>query len=176
MQAPTTNISSGTPKLLCAGIEHTIPADPKLRTHLLKQLCTEHGGNHKVLARYIASPVPRSYHKFCIGAPATGADAEAHQSAPLADCTQHRHLFDPEGNLHCVLPSLVGFGKAAGLPYPKNLCQVLDGSKAQCNGWRSEMELVVSPDGTLHQAFARNTEAANCSLPTSSHSCNGVTV
>ena len=94
MQAPTTNISSGTPKLLCAGIEHTIPADPKLRTHLLEQLCTEHGGNHKVLARYIASPVPRSYHRFRIG-------------AALADCIQHRHLFGPEGNLHCVPPSVV---------------------------------------------------------------------
>ena len=138
VQAPTASIDGSTSKLLCAGIEHTVPDDPKLRSALLQQLCTEHGGNHKVLARYLASPVPRTYCKFRIG-----ADAEAHRSAPLADCTQHQHLFDPDGNLHCVTQSVSTFGSLAGLPHPKNLGQVLNGSQAQCNGRRTELELIV---------------------------------
>ena len=132
-------------KVLCGNddTEYTIPAEPKLRSELAKQLCAEYGGSYTVLSRYFAKPLDgRIYAQFKFKAPATATS-----------CTDHRHLFDPDGNLHCVLPSVIGFGAAAGLQHPRDLHQVLDGSQSQCNGWRTDLELVVSLDGTLHQAF-----------------------
>jgi hypothetical protein len=67
--------------------EYTIPAEPKLRSELAKQLCAEYGGNYTVLSRYFAKPLDgRIYAQFKFKAPAT-----------VTSCTDHRHLFDPVG-------------------------------------------------------------------------------
>jgi hypothetical protein len=57
--------------------------------------------------------------------------------------TGHRHLFDAQGHLHCVLPDTVEFGATVGLPHPKNLYKVLNGAQTQLLGWRSSITLVV---------------------------------
>ena len=95
------------------GSEHTVPADSKLRLQLAKQLSAQYGGHQKVLSRYLGTPVDgKVYHQFKLKA----------NTAPVRSvCTQHRHLFDPDGNLHCLLPSVTHFGQAAGLLHPKNL-------------------------------------------------------
>ena len=47
------------------GSEHTIPAAPKLRAQLAKQLCADCGGSQIVLSRYFAKPVDgKCYGQF----------------------------------------------------------------------------------------------------------------
>ena len=52
------------------------------------------------------------------GTPATPTAAAAHP------CAGHRHLFSPDGDLHCVVPNNNKFGQSVGLAHPKNLGQV----------------------------------------------------
>ena len=54
-------------KVLCGNddTEYTIPAEPKLRSELAKQLCAEYGGSYTVLSRYFAKPLDgRIYAQF----------------------------------------------------------------------------------------------------------------
>ena len=71
------------------GSEHTVPAEPKLRVQLAKQLCADYGESQKVLSRYFAKPVDgKCYGQFKF-------QVNTVNKAPT--CTEHCHLFDPEG-------------------------------------------------------------------------------
>jgi hypothetical protein len=127
---------------------YMIPLIGTARSELAQQLCARFGGNHTVLLRYMSKPADgRCYNQFKI------ASVSHHQ-----DCAAHRHLFDPDGGLCCVLPDVLAFGKSLGMTHPHNLYPVLNGSQQQCNGWRTEIELLISPEGVFQQAFARNSE------------------
>jgi hypothetical protein len=120
---------------------HQIPYAPEARTALARQLCFLHGGSPIALGRLLSKPVDSMQYM------------SMEIRGPKQSCDDHRHLFDAEGNLHCVLPNAVQFGIRAGLVHGKNLTPVLTGNQAQCRGWRSKLDLLVSPKGQIVQAF-----------------------
>jgi hypothetical protein len=149
-RTPTPRVAREQPefKIIIDSIEYMIPVDLKARSELAKRLCGEPtAGNHKSLYRLMLSPVDgKCYKDFKF------------QSIGPPDCSNHRHMFDGDGGLHCILPNVIEFGRSVGMTHPRNLHQVLNGTQSQCNGWRTSLELLLSPEGAPQQAFARNTE------------------
>ena len=128
---------------------HDIPRDAQARIALARRLCQDHGGSVNVLGKLLSKPVDSMvYNSLEI-------------RGPKGSCDSHRHLFDAEGSLHCFLPNAVQFGSrlGAGMSHGKNLTPVLTGVQSQCGGWRTDLELLLSPQGEAVQAFVLHPEA-----------------
>jgi hypothetical protein len=99
-----------------------LPTESAQLSQLVNQLQEEYGGNKKVLARYMRADLK---HGRVYG-------AYQFENLDSSCCSDHEHLFDPQLNVHCVLPNAVLFGEAHSI----RPARVLNGEYQQVSGWR----------------------------------------